>query len=823
VRITIKIPKAIAAKVLAAVFLCCAANAAQALDRTLTADDTTLFNQYIADINASPDASNTLTITASQTLTASLTELTKSTTIDGVSTDTVIDFNGNNGLELGTTGAVYNVKNITFQGNLSGVSVYGIAALPSGRFGAPIINIDNVIFQNINNDAATAIYAGAAGIEFNLTSTGGSTIIRDNVVSNGVLPGLAPIVLSSGGYITVTTTGNPIIFDNNTGIESGVIVQYFSSSELYVKATDGDVIFSNNKAVNPGVAYTAGALLCYTNTPVELTSSAGGNIVFENNYANGALNDILMWGQSPSYGNLLINGDAGDVFIGSGISSAVNAPADIAGIIITKTGNGSLTLGPDSVNGNYLGVYDQTGGTLTDYSTSFFGGTNNISDSTVNLLSPVSTLTLGTAFNVNGAGVNAINGSTTTFTTPAMDVVGTNNFGIDVNGKTGASDSFQIGTLTGTGTLNLSALNVIGAPTAAQIPFQAFDAGSNSGVSFDTTVGRVDTPIYAYGVQSNGNGQYSLFRLPGIDTKAQRGQAAALAAYQNQLAVTGYLFDHVYLDRGGPQESRADYAGLSSGDAAGRMPALWGKAYGRTGNMNLTQGYKADNDAYGFIAGMDSSVKDAGGGWDFMLTPYAAYNGARLKYDGITGYQDGGQGGLMGAAFKENFTGTLLAYAGGYNTRMTQTDDNYSNWFAGTAVKGAYNFYLAERNIIQPTLRASYAKFGRQEWRAGWGDVNMFGGSLDGWTLTPGMNLFYERGGWDAYITAGYVFNFDGKAGGSVESAPLPEMALRNNYAEYGVGMNYRWNADLTSMAQITGTGGGLNSVGLQAGMSWRF
>lgn len=188
-------------------------------------------------------------------------------------------------------------------------------------------------------------------------------------------------------------------------------------------------------------------------------------------------------------------------------------------------------------------------------------------------------------------------------------------------------------------------------------------------------------------------------------------------------------------------------------------------------------------------------------------------------------YQNGGQGGFMGTFMKNDFIGSVLAYAGGYANEMNVagfTDTN-GNWFAGTAAKAAYNFHPSKNFIIQPTLLASYNYFGRQTWHTDFGDMGMRTGMLNGINIAPGVNFIYGRETWSIYATIQYMYNIMGYVGGKAGNVDLEGIKMRHGYIEYGLGVTKTWKDRLDGYLQITFRNGGRTGIGFQGGMTFRF
>ncbi|MDR1168798.1 MAG: hypothetical protein LBK53_07945, partial [Heliobacteriaceae bacterium] len=346
--------------------------------------------------------------------------------------------------------------------------------------------------------------------------------------------------------------------------------------------------------------------------------------------------------------------------------------------------------------------------------------------------------------------------------------------------------------------------------------------------TFTTSKTEVTTPVYNYKFRSDGGGTYSLLR-GNFNTEVFRGQAAKLAVYQNQLIVNNTLFDHVYLDSNERTAMANKYAAGTEMFAPYQFTkkdgAIWTKTYATFERLSMTHGLNVANNAYGQIIGADFPVVELSKGWKFLPTAYISYNGGHQTFNGVSMYQNGGQGGFMGTFNKGDFIGSVLAYGGGYNNEMSVAGntENTGNWFAGTAVKGAYNIHATRNFIIQPNLLASYNIFGKQNWYSNYGALSMNSGLLNGINVAPGLNLIYGRETWSVYLTALYMYNINDSVGGRAGSVNLPGLSMRHGYLEYGVGATKTWKDRLSSYVQFVIRNGGRTGVGFQLGLTWKF
>jgi len=708
------------------------------------------------------------------------------------------------------------------------------------------LNINDVTMQNFTNNSlggairgyqtALVINVGPGSAFINNSTVGGNgsggaiynagsaVNIADNVLFSG---NVANGQFGSGGAINASnlTIGNDVTFSGNQALGTSSAAGGAISSFGTLAIGDG-VIFENN-SVNTSGSALGGAISFGTGT-MSITTT-GGTTLFTGNTVNGTPNDIDLFGFSgvdPT--TLNINGNSGEVIFNGGISSSF----DQTHTLINKTNGGTVIFGPDAVNSNFLGTYNQTGGTTT-YFGQVLAGINNITNSNLNLFQTTSTISINN-LNLTNANVDSINGIINTFNIATFSANGLNNFAVDINGETGTSDQFVLGTTTGTGTLNIDLFNVISAPTAVTIDLPIF-TGDVAGLTFTSSETELDTPIYIYHIESLGNGVYRLFRATNetaFNPKVFRGQVATMAAYYNQLVVNNVLFDHVYLDSevyGASNENPNRYAQLAPLFAPYQYRveegSIWYKNYFTVERLFMTQDLNVDNRAYGSIVGADFPAQSLENGWKFLPTAYIAYNGGHQTFNGVSMYQNGGQGGFLGTFKKKDFLCSILAYGGGYNNEMSLNGvtDHTGNWFAGTAVKSAYNHRAAKHWIIQPNFLISYNIFGNQHWGSDFGAISMVAGYLNGINLAPGLNIIYGREDWSVYSTMSYVYNINDKLNGSADGVHLPNVMMRHGYFEIGGGVLRRFKERLLAYGQVVLREGGRRGVGFQAGISWIF
>ena len=358
------------------------------------------------------------------------------------------------------------------------------------------------------------------------------------------------------------------------------------------------------------------------------------------------------------------------------------------------------------------------------------------------------------------------------------------------------------------------------------------DVDPTQDISFISTDKEILTAIGGYKLNSIGGGNYSL-DLSSYNPGVFRGQVSTLAQFENQLAISGMLFDHTMLDQGFKGNDYISSNPNLIASANDLYPpyqysrkdgGLWVKMYGTFEKLSMDQGLKVGNNAYGTIVGADFGLKDLKHGWQFMPTAYVAYNGAHQYWNSYGAYQNGGQIGVMGTWYKNNFMIGALAYGGLYGNQMStpRGNDNTFNYFAGTSLKTAYNWNFAKNWALQPNVLIAYNYFGEQNWYSDFGQMDMMAGMLHGINIAPGLNLIWEKETFSLYATVQYMFNIKQSVAGRAGNVELPDLAMEHGYIQYGLGVNKKFNERFSGFAQCVVRNAGRTGVGFQAGFQWK-
>ena len=462
---------------------------------------------------------------------------------------------------------------------------------------------------------------------------------------------------------------------------------------------------------------------------------------------------------------------------------------------------------------------------------------NNMTNMTV-----ANDLIFGAGANGTNSTLNMTNGTVNTITANNTVLNGDLNIAFDVDPSKGyAMDSIKTNTYTDNGNqLIVGGINFVSSPIDRNFSVDAsnfINSGDGNVASFGESSFIANTHIGKY-LMSTGAGGGSVISgsLQSINPQMYRGQVATVASYMNQLVVNNMLFDHmeVITRQMMAQERTANkYAATEPLFApyqySGKDGTLWYKAYANFERLSMTQGLSVGNNAYGSLIGADFPLIELGNGWKIIPTAYVGYNGAHQTFNGVSMYQNGGQIGAMGTAYKGDFLTSLLVYGGGYandmnvnNASFGSASDTTGNWFAGVASKTAYNFHLAKDFIFQPTALVSYNMFGNQNWHSNFGAMGMNAGFMNGINIAPGMNLIWQKRTWSLYATVQYMYNIMGGVDGRAGNVTLDGVRMRHGYLEYGIGATKTFKDRLTSYLQITIRNVGRTGIGFQFGLNWK-
>ena len=453
--------------------------------------------------------------------------------------------------------------------------------------------------------------------------------------------------------------------------------------------------------------------------------------------------------------------------------------------------------------------------------------------------------------------VHDMNGQINNNTIADLDIYdGKADFTVDLNGRDWQHDKFVISDITDMdgGNIHISDWQFADdwnrtnkAPIDRHIIMNMFDVSKvdpsvAANINFTQTDKEIFTPIGWYKLENytQWNKQLGAYEsVPGViqsslvryNPQVFRGQVATLAMHNNQLLIDDMLTNHVGLHSERFLDPTANKYAIHEGNYVGPYQytkedgGIWMKNFVSFEKLSMTQNLRVGNNFYGTLIGADMPVVDLKRGWKLVPTAYIGYNGAHQYFSNVSMYQNGGQLGFMGTFLKENFVGSVLAYAGAYlnDMKVNSINEYTENFFVGTAAKAAYNYHPTKHFTIQPNVFVSYNFFGKQNWHSNFGDMCMNSGYMNGVNVAPGLNLIYARETWSAYATFQYMYNINDDLTGRAGNVMLDGVQMRHGYIQYGIGMTKTWKERMNSYFQVVLRNGGRTGIGFQLGAQYLF
>lgn len=647
------------------------------------------------------------------------------------------------------------------------------------------------------------------------------------------------VALITNGNINVTNGGELAIDDNDT-LNGGAKITLTNGGTLnYGKTTDSSTIIEANGGnlnllANSHLTLTSGSQIA---DAVTLNIQKDSTLTLDNNLT-------LNLDNQDSWNGKIINRNG--IINTNGVTKSSNTASLIQN-------NGTLNIYNDStitldssstIEGGQInitkGAAGSEGSVLTVVNANITGGDMTIDESS-SFIVKSGTFKLDSLTSSNL--VNVMNNEINQSHIGTLIVEGQADFNIDIHARSNnyrSNDQFVVtNPVAGNGVVNINDWSLQGdiygwdAPIDRRIVLDHIFVDENGnpleGV-IEATDKETFTPVGWYELKRNAISgvNYSL-DLVKFNPQVFRGQVATVAQWMNQLAIDDMLFTHSMILPSFKEENGKmanNYAAINPLFAPYQYSikdgGLWYKMYGTFEHLQMNNNLRVGNNSYGALIGADFGMKDIKNGWKFMPTAYIGYNGAHQYWSGMGQYQNGGQAGLMGTWYKDNFIIGGLIYGGVYENSMDVhgTTDNTFNYFAGASAKASYNIRLHRDWVLQPNLMASYNYFGQQNWHSDFGQMGMMAGMLHGVNIAPGVNLIWEKETFSAYATLQYMYNINGACGGRAGNVGLPQVEMERGYIQYGLGFTKKFTDRASGYLQAVLRNVGRTGVGFQAGFN---
>lgn len=587
-------------------------------------------------------------------------------------------------------------------------------------------------------------------------------------------------------------------FINNTAEANGTDVEahggaIYTKQDIYIKADNGQTVFSGNKTITNGAVDTEGI---YVDNNLDETDPEFAPVTLTFDTTNKGLIhlDDKVNGSKP-YNIELTGDDTGRTVFNNTVNNAS---------IRTNDGSNTYLTNENNWNNNIVTL---NGGSL----------------SMVN----------------NGIGVSHLNTlAVTNDTKVSVDV--------DLAGK--SMDRFTADNYgTHSGNVVVAGMNLLSDSIGDNTYIDFAEEGLRNNVSTQinelnksTQLTEAYTPIYKYGVEyMNNSGQFLFSRgdknssdsyNPSILVTPVASQAGGQATITESFK---YVFQHADSFTQLPSMERfaqlnANKYALNSDFSGVYSPltnimhnsGVWVRPYTALETINLKNGPKVDTTTYGTMVGFDSNFKEMKNGWHNVFTGYLGYTGATLNYNGVDTSMNGGMLGLTETFYKGNFFTAITASAGasvGQSHTMYGSED-FTSLLAGIGSKTGYNFEFNNgKFIIQPVMFLSYTFVNTFDYTNASGN-RIESDPLHSIQINPSVKFIGNlKGGWQPYASVGMVWNVMDETKVTADNIKLPEMSMKP-YVEYGLGVQRNWAEKYTAFLQTMIRNGGRNGISFTGG-----
>lgn len=725
---------------------------------------------------------------------------------------------------------------------------------------------NNSIFTN------NTIQSGTGGA---ISNSG--TLTTDNALFDSNSAGNDGGAISNSGSLIVsnsTFTGNNAVSGHGGAIEGGNSIQLYNTtfdkntanyfggavSLMYADSVISDCVFSNNESQNE----RGGAMIIYglnaefknsnifnNNTAKtnggaiyigsDTTVNMSGTAQFINNTAKEGLGGALY-----IQGIMDINADNPEdsiIFSGNTDSSGSNAfhlhidPNDPSyiGTMNLNVSNGSKIVLADNISG-LEGTKLNINGTSSYNDNIFLGSANNdfkgdITTKNINLnfYDKLSGLPNAPITSVN-TNFNFMNGFVNDSTLDLNLKGGGNSLCIDVDpanliadyiNMTGSPDDMTM--------ITIRDINVISDPLQSVTIFDIFDHdkfGTDLALSQELQNSIVYGGLKTYKWALTP--KLTLIELGGLNPNIQRYQGATAAAFMNQMLSYDYSLnrtDEIYTNLREQKLASRKLNSYASNGPTGLYvdnyyedgSAMWIRPYVNLETFNLSGASGGlNNQSYGFMIGFDFPMHETRNDWKLFPTIYASYLGSSQQYLDSHMNQNGGYGGFLLSAFKDDFYAGWTINGGGLGvtSRYASGHDDYAIITAGTALKLAYNWKIRNRFFVQPNVTTAYTFLSPSN-LVNFQSVDMDQSQVNGLTVAPSLRLTYRNEtGFEPYIYGGCVIPIMSDIKATGNGLNLETLTL-NTWAQFGAGVRKRVSERITCFLETIIRTGGRDGWGL--------
>lgn len=172
--------------------------------------------------------------------------------------------------------------------------------------------------------------------------------------------------------------------------------------------------------------------------------------------------------------------------------------------------------------------------------------------------------------------------------------------------------------------------------------------------------------------------------------------------------------------------------------------------------------------------------------WGF----YTGYVGGSQENDSINIDEKGGYIGLYSGYTLQNFHLSTSVHGGALSNDAENIfgTDEYSNMWAGAALKASYVIEIDDTFTLQPEIYGAYTWVKSANYTAD-SDHRIDNDNFNIFEVTPGIRAIkHIANGWFATATAKYVMMFENGGTMSIDGVKVPNLDGKN-YSEYGLGL----------------------------------
>ncbi len=597
----------------------------------------------------------------------------------------------------------------------------------------------------------------------------------------------------NGGALYVADNSSASVvnsdFSKNTAVNGGAIYAG-EGSNITIK----DTSFLNNTATDKG-----GAIYADKNSTITI-EAIKTDVVFKGNKANKKSNSIYL-------------------------------------------NDASLVL--NAYNDKWINIYDDIDGTGTLSKSGNVFISNESTLTGITIVSNSGNLMIANEANLQncslvtgaGSGIQIANNSVRTLALDNLTLNGTTKVALDMDLKGKRSDNITANNITGTGSIDVNKVNLT-SNSKTPVTITVADGDSVIG-SISATKAESAEATYKLKQYVDENG---MLRAVAYGQKAKACAVAApvaaqLGGYLTQINSYDQAFMNMDMNMLKTREERKaeemqnryaltseSYTGYSDNDGINyNSKGLWTRPYATFERVNLNNGPKVGNIAYGNFFGGDADMKQLNNGWRRQFSACIGYNGSVQDYNGQSIDQNGGNIGITEVWYKRNFFTGLTLNVGG-NVAQATTDlgkENMPMVMAGIASKTGYNFEFKEgKFILQPSFLISYSFVHTFAHDNGLGN-RVSSSPLNAIQVAPGMKFIFNlQKGWQPYLAVNMRWNIIDKTHFALQDVSIPDMSI-DPYVEYGLGLQRRWGERFTGFGQAMIRNGGRNGVMLSFGFKW--